>query len=68
MEVRHCVAALDGELREEQVTRCRGNMRGVTGSANYNLESRGVDVGTGGARGRVEVTRTGVGNGRVELG
>ena len=68
MEVRHCVAALYGEIREEQVTRCRGNMRGVTGGANYKLESRGVDVDTEGARGHIEVIRTGVGNGRVGLG
>ena len=50
MKVRHYVASLDGDLREEKVTRCRGNMRGGTGCSNYNLESRGVDVGTGGAR------------------
>ena len=67
MEVRHYVAALDGELWEEQVARCRGNIRGATGDANYNLESRGVDVGTGRARGHVEVTCTGVGNGHVGL-
>ena len=68
MEVRHHVVALDGDLREDQVARCRGNMRGATGSAKYNLESRGADVGTGCARGHVEVTRTRVGNGRVRLG
>ena len=42
-------------------------MRGGTDGANYNLEKRGVDFGTGGARGHVEVNRTGVGNGRVGL-
>ena len=42
-------------------------MRGETGSAHYNLASRGVDVDTGGTRGHVEVTRTGVGNGCVKL-
>ena len=43
-------------------------MRGDTGGANYNLESRVVDFGTGGAQGNVEVTRAGLGNGRVGFG
>ena len=43
-------------------------MRGATGGADYNLASRGVDVGTGGARVHVEVTRTGVSNGGVGFG
>ena len=43
-------------------------MRGATGGANYNLDSKGVDVGTGVAQVHVEVTRTGVGIGRVGLG
>ena len=43
-------------------------MRGDTSGANYNLDIRGVDIGTGGAQGRVEVTRTGVVNGCVGLG
>ena len=47
MEVGHYVDALDGYLREEQVTCCLGNVRGATGGANYNLTGRGVDVGTG---------------------
>ena len=42
-------------------------MRGDTDGANYNLESRGVDVGTGGARGHVKVTCNGVGNGHAGL-
>ena len=67
-EVRHYVAALDGEIWEEQVTWCRVNTRGDTGGADYNLASRGVDVGTGGAQVYVEVTRTRVGNSRVGLG
>ena len=43
-------------------------MRGDTRGANYNLDSIGVDVDTGGAQSHVEVTCTGVGNGRVRLG
>ena len=43
-------------------------MRGGTSSAKYNLERIGVGVSTEGARGHVEVTLTGVGNGRVGLG
>ena len=42
-------------------------MRGATDGADYNLASRGVDVGTGGARGHVEVTRTIIVNVRVGL-
>ena len=68
MEVGHYVAALDGELWEEQVTLCQVNARGGTGGANYNLASRGVDVGTGGARGHVEVTCAGVDNVSIGLG
>ena len=67
-EVRHYVAALDGEIWEEQVTWCRVNTRGDTGGADYNLASRGVGVVTGGARGHVEVTHNGVGNGSVVIG
>ena len=33
MEVGHYVAALDGDLPEEQVTLCQGNVRGGTGGA-----------------------------------
>ena len=43
-------------------------MRGATGGADYNLASRGVDVGTVGARGHVEVNHTRVGNGSVVIG
>ena len=68
IEVRHYMEALDGELWEEQVTGCRGNMMGATGGADYKLASQGVDVGTGGPWGHVEVTCTGVGNGSVGLG
>ena len=68
MEVGHYVAALDGELPEEQVTLCQGNVRGGTGGAGYNLVSRGFDVGTRAVRVHVEVTRAGVGNGGVGLG
>ena len=53
MEAGHYVAAIDGELWEEQVTGCRGNMMGATGGADYNLASQGVDVGTGGPWGHV---------------
>ena len=45
-----------------------GNVRGATDNANYNLASRGVDVGTGRAQGCVEVTHAGVENVSVRLG
>ena len=41
---------------------------GGTGGDKYNLTSRGVDVGTGGARVHVKVIITGVFNGSVGLG
>ena len=41
---------------------------GVTSSAENNLTSRGVSIGTGGARGHVESTRTRVGSFSVGLG
>ena len=68
MGVGHYVAAIDGEILEDQVTQYLRNMKGATGGANYNLESRGVDVGTGGAQSHVEVTRDGVNNVSVGLG
>ena len=42
-------------------------MRGGIISADYNSTSIEVDVGTRGARGHIEVTRTGVVNGSVGL-
>ena len=68
MKVRHYVAAIDGELWEEQVTQWRENNRGATGGADYNLARRRVNVGTGDAWGHVGVTCTRVGNISVGLG
>ena len=68
MKVGHYVDDIDGELWEDQVIGYQGNVRGATGGANYKLESIGADVGTGCARGHIEVTRTRVGNVRVRLG
>ena len=68
MKVGHYVDDIDGELWEDQVIGCQGNARGATGGANYNLASRGVDVGTLGAQGHVEVTRAGVDNVSVGRG
>ena len=42
-------------------------MWGSTGSAEKKLDSRGVDVGTGDARGHVEITHAGVINGSIGL-
>ena len=68
MKVRHCVTSLDGGLWKEQFTSCPGNMWVDTGSVKNNLESIGVDLRTGGARGHVEFTHAGVGNDSVRLG
>ena len=63
MEIGHDVTAPGRETREEHITRFGRDMRGVTSSADYNLRSGGVDIGAGGTRCQIEVTRSGVGNG-----
>ena len=63
MEIGHNVPACDRELWEEHITRFSRYMWGSTGSANNNLQSGGVDIGAGGTRFQIEVTRAGIGNG-----
>ena len=65
MEIGHDVPARDREPREEHITRCCRDMRGATDGADNYLKSGGVDIGTGGTRCQIEVTRSGVGNGSV---
>ena len=67
MEVRHYVTPLDEDLREEKAKLFRGNMQGGTGSADNNLVSRGVDIGTGGVKGHAESTCSRVANDSVRL-
>ena len=63
MEIGHDVPARDREPREEHITRFSRGMRGFTGGANNNLQSGGVDIGTGGTRFKIEVTRAVIVNG-----
>ena len=63
MEIGHDVPARDRDPWEEHITRCSKDMRGATDCADKNLQSGGVDIGAGGTRCQIEVTRSGVGNG-----
>ena len=63
MEIGNDVPACDRETWEEHITRCSRDIQGATGSANYKLRIRGVDIDTEGPRCQIEVTRSGVGNG-----
>ena len=63
MEIGYDSTTRDRETREEHTTRCSRDMQGSTGSADYNLHSGGVEIGAGGTRCQIEVTRSGVGNG-----
>ena len=63
IEIGHDVPARVRDTWEEHTTRCSRDMQGSTGSADYNLHSGGVEIGAGGTRCQIEVTRSGVGNG-----
>ena len=62
MEIGNDVPGRDRETREEHITRFRRDMRGATGSADYNLRGGGVGIVTGGTRCQIEVTRSRVRN------
>ena len=62
MEIGHDLPTRDREPREEHITRFSRDMQGATGGANNNLQSGGVDIGAGGTRCQIEVTRSGIGN------
>ena len=63
MEIGHDVPNRDRDPREERITRYSIDMRGATGGANNNLQSRGVYIGEGGKQCQIEVTCAGIGNG-----
>ena len=50
MEIGHDVPARDRDPREDHIKIFSRDMRGATGGANKNLQSGGVDIGSGGTR------------------
>ena len=63
IEIGHDVPTSDREPWEEHIKICSRDMQGDIGGADNNLQSRGVDIGAGGTRCQIEVTRSRVGNG-----
>ena len=63
IEIENDVPACDREPWEEHIPRCSRDMQGATGSAENDLQIRGDDIGAGGTRCQIEVTRSRVGNG-----
>ena len=56
IEIGHDVPTSDRETRQEHITICSRDMRGATGSADYNLQRGGVGIGAGGTRCQIEFT------------